>query len=232
MKLNHIFNGLPREEGIKIMKESNNIADFLLKINERKGGSGYIRFYDYCSKYEIDYKEHFKYEMIKQINHKKKTEDILVENSTFLYANKLKLRLFREKILENRCVICGNNGEWNGKKLVLHLDHINGKHNDNRLENLRILCPNCHAQTETYCGKNVKTKTKPKETKHLCKTCGKNEVYQKNNNCKTCHHKNRRIIKNRPSKETILKELETSNYTQLGKKYGVSDNTIRKWLKL
>ena len=99
MKLNHIFNDLPREDGINIMKESNNIADFLLKINERKGGSGYIRFYDYCSKYEIDYKKLFKYEIIKKINHKKKTIDILAENSTFLYANKLKLRLFREKIL-------------------------------------------------------------------------------------------------------------------------------------
>lgn len=49
--------------------------------------------------------------------------------------------------------MCENIGVWNGKKLSLQLDHINGDHSDNRLENLRFLCPNCHTQTETYCSK-------------------------------------------------------------------------------
>lgn len=49
---------------------------------------------------------------------------------------------------------CGNIGEWQGQKLVLQLDHINGKNNDHRIENLRFLCPNCHSITETYAGKN------------------------------------------------------------------------------
>lgn len=57
--------------------------------------------------------------------------------------------------MEYRCSICGNTGEWNSKKLVLQLDHINGIHNDNRIENLRLLCPNCHSQTDTFCGKRV-----------------------------------------------------------------------------
>ena len=47
-------------------------------------------------------------------------------------------------------VICGNIGEWNGNSLSLQLDHINGIHTDNRIENLRMLCPNCHSQTETF----------------------------------------------------------------------------------
>ena len=54
--------------------------------------------------------------------------------------------------------MCGNNGTWNGKKLVLQLDHINGNNKDQRLMNLRFLCPNCHAQTDTFCGKNVNRK--------------------------------------------------------------------------
>lgn len=52
--------------------------------------------------------------------------------------------------------MCGQGEEWNGKKMSLILDHINGVHNDNRLENLRIVCPNCNATLDTHCGKNNK----------------------------------------------------------------------------
>jgi len=52
-----------------------------------------------------------------------------------------------------RCALCGNSGEWQGKPLTLQLDHANGRYDDNRLENLRWLCPNCHSQTETFAGR-------------------------------------------------------------------------------
>lgn len=55
-----------------------------------------------------------------------------------------------------RCEVCGLEGEWNGKPLVLQLHHKNGINNDNRLENVQIICPNCHSQTETFRGKNKK----------------------------------------------------------------------------
>jgi hypothetical protein len=54
-----------------------------------------------------------------------------------------------------RCELCGMADEWHGSKLTLEIDHINGRHNDNRPENLRLLCPNCHSQTETFCGRNI-----------------------------------------------------------------------------
>jgi len=78
---------------------------------------------------------------------------ILVENSLYKSTNSLKKRLIKEEILEYKCVCCGIT-DYNNKPIVLELDHINGCNTDNRLENLRLLCPNCHSQTETFRGKS------------------------------------------------------------------------------
>lgn len=64
-------------------------------------------------------------------------------------------RLLEEGLLRYECYECGIK-EWFGERLPLHLDHINGIKNDHRLENLRMLCPNCHSQTKTFGGRNVK----------------------------------------------------------------------------
>lgn len=86
----------------------------------------------------------------------KNIEDMLVENSTTTNGY-IKLRLLRDKTLPEICAIedCPTRKvkNWCGAPLMLQLDHINGVHTDNRLENLRFLCPNCHSQTETWCGR-------------------------------------------------------------------------------
>lgn len=67
----------------------------------------------------------------------------------------IKTRLFDAKLLQQRCQVCSLDA-WRGRPLRMHLDHINGIKNDNRLENLRTLCPNCHSQTPTYRGRNAR----------------------------------------------------------------------------
>lgn len=67
----------------------------------------------------------------------------------------VKVRLLAEGLVENRCQQCGI-AEWRGKPLSIHLDHINGVKDDNRLANLRMLCPNCHSQTATFSGRNAR----------------------------------------------------------------------------
>lgn len=62
----------------------------------------------------------------------------------------------RHNILEYKCQFCGCDGYWLNTKIALEIDHINGDNKDNRIENLRYLCPNCHATTDTYRGKNIK----------------------------------------------------------------------------
>ena len=98
--------------------------------------------------------KHFGTLQMKSPNAKYDLDEILVENSTYANISRLKTRLINEGRLEYKCAFCGNIGEWQGQKLTLQLDHINGKNNDHRIENLRFLCPNCHSITDTYAGKN------------------------------------------------------------------------------
>jgi hypothetical protein len=79
--------------------------------------------------------------------------DLLVKNSTYTTIWRLKRRLLREGILEYKCYLRGLT-EWNNRPITLQLDHINGIHLDHRIQNLRLLCPNCHSQTETFAGRN------------------------------------------------------------------------------
>lgn len=90
-------------------------------------------------------------------------DQILVVDSPYAGGgSSLKRRLLGLELLSPACYCCGI-FEWNNKKLTLQIDHINGVNNDNRLENLRLLCPNCHSQTDTYAGKNAR---KNKEGKY------------------------------------------------------------------
>jgi Zn finger protein HypA/HybF involved in hydrogenase expression len=140
-----------------IVNESKSLKEVLEKMGLKAAGGNYQVIKDYISKYEFSI-EHF--ETIKEKNERtgfktieKTLESILVENSSYS-RQPLKIRLIKEKLLEYKCVSCGNTGEWNGKPISLQLDHENGINNDNRIENLRFLCPNCHSQTPTYAGKN------------------------------------------------------------------------------
>ena len=90
---------------------------------------------------------------IKPNDHIIPLEVLLVSDRHKTARYHLKNRLLRVGVLKRECAICGIT-EWQGKPLAFDLDHINGINNDNRLENLRILCPNCHSQTETHAGKN------------------------------------------------------------------------------
>jgi HNH endonuclease len=76
--------------------------------------------------------------------------EVLVRNSTYTSSGRLRGRLIRAGLKEARCEMCGLT-EWRGEAIQLELDHIDGNRSNNMLSNLRMLCPNCHAQTETWC---------------------------------------------------------------------------------
>lgn len=82
-------------------------------------------------------------------------DQVMKEGSTYSRGS-LKRRLIKQGLLEEKCNCCGQLPIWQGKKLVLVLDHKNGIYNDHRLKNLRLLCPNCNSQQDTFAGRNSK----------------------------------------------------------------------------
>ncbi len=121
--------------------------------------------------------------------------------------------------------------------MSLILDHVNGVPTDNRFENLRIVCPNCAATLDTHCGRKNKLIRDARECLH----CGKEFVpnYESQLYCsQPCgvHSKGRpgpraeRRKVPRPSYQELMQDLETMSFVAIGRKYGVSDKAVRKWI--
>lgn len=143
---------LSENDFIKLVMESESISDIACKLGYKSKGGGVANLIkkridilslntDHFGKYSSP---KIKYDSI---------DDILVENSTYTNNTRLKEKLLNLKLKIYKCEVCGID-TWQDNPLSLQLDHINGINNDNRLENLRFICPNCHSQTDTFSGKN------------------------------------------------------------------------------
>lgn len=186
-----------------------------------------------------------------------RTLDEILTKGSKTTSSSLLVKLVAVGLKQNKCEICGQGNTWMGKPLTLHLDHIDGDHDNNLLENLRILCPHCHQQTPTFGAKNMKSKPK---RKYFCE-CGqertKDAIY-----CFDCSPRNPRnkrekklniatsraasirktgpkpsMARIQPTKinwppiEEILSLLDHASFVEVGRVLGVSDNSIRKHLR-
>jgi HNH endonuclease len=146
----------------KIVYQSNSYTSCLTKMNLTSRPANYDTLKKYIKKYEIDITHFYSDKLggFKDYISKVKIplEEILINGSSYGRTH-LKERLYKEGIKKRICEECGQTEIWNGRKISLILDHINGVNNDNRLENLRIVCPNCNASLDTHCRGYKKVKT-------------------------------------------------------------------------
>lgn len=255
-----------KEKYIEILKKYDNWDDILEELNFTSLQC-LNNLKTHLNILHIDY-SHIK-KQVRLKNNSRRIEDILVDDSLYTNMTSLKKRLINELNWKHECSGCNNSrftNNWvTNVPIPLEIDHINGKHCDNRIENLRFLCPNCHSQTSTYKGKNMRITIENKrddtpetiakdilndiikkverniykkeceeKNNNKCIDCG-NDISRDKNRCIKCNDKNKFITAcektNRPSLEQLLKDVRELNYTNTGKKYNVSDNSIRKWIR-
>lgn len=154
---NYQKNKYTKEELANVVKSCTSIAQVVKKLGRSPNGGNITHMSKCLKKFDVDTK-HFTGQAHNKGNKKlrRSPEEILIirGGSTKESSNALRRALF-EIGRKEECVECGQGPEWNGKFLRLHIDHINGDNMDNRKENLRILCPHCHSQTETFGAKNI-----------------------------------------------------------------------------
>lgn len=148
-------------------------------------------------------------------------DQILCENSPCSGPH-FKERLIKEGYLRNECYICSLK-EWLGEPISLHMDHINGNPKDNRLENLRILCPNCHSQTPTYAGRK-KIGEKNKTRKNTLCGCGN----AKDNRAKLCGACSRKKWARWPLIEDLFERIKRDGLKVTAEKLETSTEEVVK----
>ena len=239
------------------VKNSNNYASVCRFLGLQDKGINVMNVKNKILFYGIDTSHFQRRHWNTKVYGKAKPLNDILQNGVKYQSSKLKWRLIKEGIKEYKCEKCGNIN-WCGGPIPLELHHINGNHYDNRLENLILLCPNCHSlehvnfkQTrynlevkgvseiilaEIQKEKVKEKKDKPKiikneKPKRFCLTCGKELTNSQTKYCsQECATKS---YTKRIDKEELIKVLEENNYnlTQVGKLYNVSANAIKKWCK-
>ncbi|HTX30924.1 MAG TPA: hypothetical protein VMD09_06040 [Solirubrobacteraceae bacterium] len=214
-------------------------ADALRKLGYEAKGANYRTLQRWAKRWEIS-TDHFDPHVGRRragVSRRFPLEQVLVENSTYTRGT-LKTRLLSTGLKRAICELCGQGEKWKGKQMSMVLDHINGISNDHRLENLRIVCPNCAATLDTHCGRNL-----PRE--RICGGCGDSFVptHIRHRYCSqdcwgkvaadlyrgTAHPETRKV--ERPSYDQLKADLAVMSFVAVGRQYGVTDNAVRKWLR-
>lgn len=149
----------------ELCKDSYSYAEVLKKAGRKQGGGTQATLKKKIKEFNIDISHFTGQKWHDSPNQKNNVisregyslEEVFIQNSP-VTQKVLRGYIERHNVLEYKCQTCGCDGNWQNGIISLEVDHINGDNKDNRVENLRYLCPNCHALTDTYRGKNVSRK--------------------------------------------------------------------------
>ncbi len=217
---------------------ADSFSDVLRHFDLRPAGGNHAALRTWIERWEISI-EHFTYggeRLAKGRGAALPLQEALVEHSRYS-RSRLKKRLYAHGLKAPRCELCGQDEEWNGRHMSLILDHVNGIHDDNRLDNLRIVCPNCNATLPTHCGKNVPRVRGPRRCL-LCERTFQPSSPDQSYCSRACYARSLRGPRpgdrkvERPPYEQLLREIATSSWSAVGRKYGVSCNAVRKWVQM
>lgn len=157
-----------------------------------------------------------------------------IDSGSVIKSHILKGKLIRDGIKKKECELCGVS-IWRGMELPLELHHKDGNHYNNEIDNLAILCPNCHSIQEGNSGANVGKYTTTsvekviEQSKYFCCDCGK-EISSRAERCKSCASIERqRGNTNKPDRNTLKTLIRNTSFLEIGRRFGVSDNAVRKW---
>jgi hypothetical protein len=208
------MNKIPIEHIKNIIKQSTSIAQVIRACNCRLSGTNYRNVHRIIKEHNINI-THFMGQAFNRGRTFPKRRDIndYLSGKQFITTHALKLRLIKDGIKEHKCEICGI-AEWCSKPTPIELDHIDGNRNNNQLENLRIVCPNCHAQTSNYRGLKL--------IKHTYCSCG-NEKKTDRKWCTSCSTQYIYI-----KKQTNHKGKNKHNHCKCGNKKSIKSKLCKK----
>lgn len=137
---------------------SSSAAEVLRLLNLRAAGGNYTALKQACARFQLQLPTYDRTASAATARSMAMVpwNKIFRRNSTYLNRNRIKRLLIESRIVLNECSRCSLPPLWNGEPLTLQLDHVNGIYNDNRVKNLRLLCPNCHTQTPGYAGRKLR----------------------------------------------------------------------------
>lgn len=212
------------EDLINVVKASKCYDDVFIKLGYSfRGGSSYKRIKNAIAELNLDV-SHFKHNP-NRVYKKISLEEMLVKDSKAGWTT-VRNRLRECNIMGTYCFNCGLN-EWCGEKLTLEIDHMNGDRKDNRLENLRLLCPNCHSQTPTYKSNSPKYKKFVEQRKLLqnkCVDCNKT-IKATSTRCVMCNAKTKEKLK-WPSDEILVNMVKEQGIKMVAKALHIKSVTL------
>lgn len=217
----------PEKQLLDAKKKSRSITEMLGILGLTPERINYDRFKAACALKGVDLSSLAENGKKRPRNKRSKPLDEILREKSKCHRVNVKRRLIRDGLLDEKCAICSILPMWNGEPLVLVLDHINGINDDYRIENLRLLCPNCNSQTHTFAGRNRKIFAQPKPK---CFVCGR-VVSRKGARCIICHGKAHRKI-SWPHPERLKEMVAKSNKSAVARELGVSEAVVRKRLRL
>jgi hypothetical protein len=210
---------IPKDEFQTLVSRSKTLIEIVRFLGYRNMGGGYRMLKKRLIEDNINF-SHISlglcankgksYKKFKPISHEK-----LFCKGSLYPSSTIRRYVARDKLIEYKCKLCGLGPEWNGKPLTLILDHINGDNTDNRLENLRFICPNCDMQTDTHGGRNIDWSKSP-----FTKRMKTKSLFDIQNQISRC-----------PPKDILEKIVWEKPTTHIAKDFGVTDKAVTKWCR-